>query len=177
MPATSRLLDVPPSPMTHLLGTPRDSHEGMVRLTQLIAYQQGLDAGADESKTRRLLRAAQGQRGLLLERMGRRFSGWCAEVASTRETEHGVYVELVVGSEGAAFVLTNDHPEPPRGFRFALQPDSIGSTSMLIPGQKVCVDGAFLHDRDSRPLLHPSSVALGLFMPRFLVRYDLIAPV
>ena len=176
MPATSRLLDVPPSPMTHLLGTPRDSQEGMVRLTELIAYQQSVNAGADESRARRLLRAAQGQRGLLLERMGRRFSGWCAEVASSRETEHGVYVELVVGSEGASFLLSNDHPEPPRGFRFALQPESIASMSMLSPGQKVRVDGTFLNDRDSRPLLHCSSAALGLFMPRFLVRYDLIAP-
>lgn len=174
MPTVRRLINAPPSPMSHLLGTPRDSQHGLVRFTELIAHQRCQAVESDEFSLRRRLLAAQVQRGMLLERMGRRFAGWEAEVVRATESAEGVYLELVAGAGESAFLLSNDHPEPPRGFCFALPPGAVSSPVVLRPGRRVRADGFFLTDRESRPLLHGPSSAMSLYMPRFLVRFDMV---
>lgn len=174
MTAARRLLNAPPSPMSHLLGTPRDSQHGLVRFTELLAHQRSQATESDEFTLRRRLQAAQVQRGVLLDRMGRRFSGWDAEVVHARQTPEGLYLELVAGAGENAFVLSNEHPEPPRGFCFALPPGSVSPLRLLTPGRRVRADGVFLSDRESRPLLQGGSPALGLYLPCFLVRFDMV---
>lgn len=169
------LVAAPWSPMAHLLAHPRAPSGGFERLTELVLHQRDDFLANPGRGLLPRLAASQVQRGMLLERAGRQFTDWPCVVASVRRSRAGLLLELVAGSRQPAFVLSNDHPHPFRGISLALPASVAPPVEMMEAGTPVHASGAFLLDTSACPITNDLSNEMGLFMPRFVTRFEEIA--